>query len=102
MDFNQIACMCVLCSVSLCLLTHDGRIFYVYKTQRCIRDDEYSAFPSFLQLKRGLLPNTALPYDSHPVAHRMSRATIDSGGHTRYRGGLNGQRTSSYPTHSHG
>jgi len=102
MDFNQIACVCVLCSVSLCYLSHDGLIFCVYKTPLRMRDDEHGAFLFFLHLKRGLLPTPALPYDSHSVAHRMSRATIDSGGHTRYRGGLNGQRTSGNPTHSHG
>ena len=102
MEFNLCVCFSCLCSVFLCLLTHDGRNFCVYKTPWHRRADEHSDFPFFLHLKRGLLPNKALPYDSHSVAHRLSRATIDSGGHTRYRGGLNGQCTSVTTTPSHG
>lgn len=67
-----------------------------------MRDDEHGAFPFFLQLNRGLLPTPALPYDPHCFAHKMTRATIESGGHTRHRGGLDGQHSSSSATHRHG
>ncbi len=102
MDFIQFVCLCCVWHFFLCCVMHSEMLFYVSKNPPHPPYDGQRASPFFLLLKRGLLPNKALPYDSHPVAHRMSRATIDSGGHTRYRGGLNGQRTSGNPTHSDG